>query len=154
MGVTRRMFLKFLSLCTAVFVVLPPELPAVTDGDPHIPKKILKCADCGGTAFYRTGGQLHSSPPWDMFGCKRCHSIWAVNCMWIYSHYRGIVIYDIRGSVRFEGKPCHFIDKDGKRWSFNEPPGIPPRTEAEYAVYRSDRYKGPPAVGTYEVFNV
>lgn len=123
------------------------------DGDPHIPKKILRCEECGSTSFYRSGGQWHSDPPWEVFGCWQCQHLWAVNCRWIYSHYNKTVIYDARGHVLGDGKPHSFTDKDGKEWRMGYPPGFPPRTEAEYAEYRKPNNSGP-AVGVYEVFHI
>jgi hypothetical protein len=113
----------------------------------------LECRDCGNKTFYRTGGQLHSDPPWDIFGCKECKSAWAINCRWVYDHDGDTVVYDERGTVRAEGKPFHFTDKEGREWSMGESPGFPPRTYEEYAEYRKPDKSGP-AVGSYEAFQI
>jgi len=108
----------------------------------------LICKKCSNDSFYRTGSQLYSYPPWDIFGCNKCYSLYGINCGYIYKFENDQVIYRADAIVRNEGKPYQFTTKDGRLVLLNYPPGTDERLD--YDEYRKPNKHSGPAVAVYK----
>jgi hypothetical protein len=92
------------------------------------------CKECNHHQFYRTGAQLTSYPPWDIFVCRECNHAWAINCRDIYGFDGNHITIKQGASIINKGKntPNAFVieGRPHSQW------GVETSERLDYERYR------------------